>query len=102
VVSVDAKKKELLGDYKNGGREWRSKRSPEKVQVHDFPDKEKGKTTPYGVYDPTNNEGWVSVGTDHDTAEFAVQTNPQLVAADGIEHVFGSAGVAHHGRRGWQ
>jgi hypothetical protein len=74
VVSVDAKKKELVGDYKNGGREWRPKRSPEKVQVHDFPDKEKGKTTPYGVYDLTNNEGWVSVGTDHDTAEFAVQT----------------------------
>jgi hypothetical protein len=74
VVSVDAKKKELVGDYKNGGREWRPKRNPEKVQVHDFPDKEKGQTTPYGVYDLTNNEGWVSVGTDHDTAEFAVQT----------------------------
>ena len=74
VISVDAKKKELVGDYKNGGREWHPKGSPVKVQVHDFPDKEKGKTTPYGVYDVTSNEGWVSVGTDHDTAEFAVQT----------------------------
>ena len=74
VVSVGAKKKELVGDYKNGGREWQPKGRPEKVQVHDFPDKKKGKTTPYGVYDLTSNEGWVSVGTDHDTAEFAVQT----------------------------
>jgi Rhodopirellula transposase DDE domain len=74
VVSVDAKKKELVGDYKNGGREWQPKGSPVKVQVHDFPDKKKGKTTPHGVYDLTGNEGWVSVGTDHDTAEFAVQT----------------------------
>jgi hypothetical protein len=74
VVSVDAKKKELVGDYKNGGREWQPRGSPEKVQVHDFPDNKQGKTTPYGVYDLTGNEGWVSVGTDHDTAEFAVQT----------------------------
>ena len=74
VVSVDAKKKELVGDYKNGGREWQPKGSPEKVRVHDFPDKKQGKTTPYGVYDLTANEGWVSVGTDHDTAEIAVQT----------------------------
>ena len=74
VVSVDSKKKELVGDYKNGGCEWEPKGSPVKVQVHDFPDKKKGKTTPYGVYDVTSNEGWVSVGTDHDTAEFAVQT----------------------------
>ena len=74
VVSVDAKKKELVGDYKNGGREWQPKGSPEKVRVHDFPDKKQGKTTPYGVYDLTANEGWVGVGTDHDTAEIAVQT----------------------------
>ena len=63
-----------MGNYKNGGREWQPKGSPEKVRVHDFPDKKQGKTTPYGVYDLTGNEGWVSVGTDHDTAEFAVQT----------------------------
>ena len=77
VISVDAKKKELVGDYKNGGREWQPKGKPEKVRVHDFPDKDKkqgSKTTPYGVYDLTANQGWVSVGTDHDTAEFAVQT----------------------------
>ena len=74
VVSVDAKKKELVGDYKNGGREWQPKGSPEKVRVHDFPDKKQGKATPYGVYDLTAKEGWVSVRTDHDTAEFAVQT----------------------------
>lgn len=74
VVSVDTKKKELVGDFKNGGREWQPKGSPEKVQVHDFPDKELGKAIPYGVYDVTNNQGWVSVGTDHDTAEFAMET----------------------------
>ena len=74
VVSVDAKKKELVGDFKNGGREWRPAGQPEPVRVHDFPDKVLGKATPYGVYDLTANEGWVSVGTDHDTATFAVDT----------------------------
>ena len=74
VVSVDAKKKELLGPYRNGGREWRPKGQPEEVDVHDFPDKELGKAIPYGVYDLTANAGWVSVGVDHDTAEFAVET----------------------------
>jgi len=74
VISVDAKKKELVGDFKNGGREWRPKGNPEKVRVHDFEDKTLGKVTPYGVYDISVNQGWVSVGTDHDTAEFAVQT----------------------------
>ena len=74
VVSVDTKKKELVGDFKNGGREWRPQGEPEAVRVHDFVDKELGKAIPYGVYDLTLNEGWVSVGTDHDTAEFAVET----------------------------
>ena len=76
VVSVDAKKKELVGDFKNGGREWRPKGEPEEVRVYDFVDKApgKGRVTPYGVYDLTANEGWVSVGTDHDTARFAAQT----------------------------
>ncbi len=76
VVSVDAKKKELVGDFKNGGREWRPRGQPEEVRVYDFIDKapEKGRVTPYGVYDLTANEGWVSVGTDHDTARFAAQT----------------------------
>lgn len=74
VISVDTKKKELVGDFKNGGREYQPKGAPEPVRVHDFIDKELGKVNPYGVYDPTANVGWVSVGTDHDTAEFAVET----------------------------
>jgi hypothetical protein len=71
VISVDTKKKELVGDFKNGGREWAPQGQPEKVRVHDFQDKELGKAIPYGVYDVTNNQGWVSVGIDHDTAYFA-------------------------------
>jgi transposase len=74
VVSVDTKKKELVGDFKNGGQEWQPKGSPEPVRVHDFIDKELGKVIPYGVYDTARNEAWVSVGVDHDTAEFAVAT----------------------------
>lgn len=71
VISVDTKKKELVGDFKNGGREWRPAGTPEAVRVHDFPDKALGKAIPYGVYDVTHNQGWVSVGIDHDTADFA-------------------------------
>jgi len=71
VVSVDTKKKELVGEFKNPGQEWQPKGKPERVKVHDFPDKKKGKAIPYGVYDLASNEGWVSVGIDHDTAEFA-------------------------------
>jgi hypothetical protein len=74
VVSVDAKKKELVGDFKNGGREWQPQGEPERVRVYDFVDKARGKAIPYGVYDVTANTGWVSVGLDHDTAEFAVAT----------------------------
>jgi transposase len=74
VVSVDTKKKELVGQYRNGGREWQPKGKPEKVKVHDFIDKGLGKAIPYGVYDMAANNGWVSVGVDHDTAEFAVET----------------------------
>jgi hypothetical protein len=73
VISVDTKKKELIGNFKNGGREWHPKGKPEEVQVHDFMDKKLGKAIPYGVYDLTRNEGWVSVGTDHDTARFAAE-----------------------------
>ncbi len=72
AISVDAKKKELVGPFKNGGRELRPKGQPEPVRVHDFVDKELGRATPYGVYDLAQNQGWVSVGIDHDTAEFAV------------------------------
>jgi hypothetical protein len=71
AVSVDTKKKELVGDFRNGGREWRPKGHPVKVAVHDFPDPKVRKAIPYGVYDLTRNEGWVSVGIDHDTARFA-------------------------------
>lgn len=74
VISVDTKKKELIGDFKNAGQEWQPKGQPEKVRVYDFMDKKLGKAIPYGVYDVTNNEGWVSVGINHDTAEFAVAT----------------------------
>ena len=74
VISVDTKKKELVGDFKNAGKEWRPKGEPERVRVHDFLIKENGKVAPYGVYDITRNAGWVSVGIDHDTASFAVRT----------------------------
>ena len=74
AVSVDTKKKELVGDFKNTGRQWRPKGQPEEVRVHDFMDKTLGKAIPYGVYDLGRNVGWVSVGVDHDTAAFAVQT----------------------------
>lgn len=72
AISVDTKKKELVGDFKNAGREWRPKGSPEPVRVHDFLIKQLGRAVPYGVYDIGENTGWVSVGIDHDTASFAV------------------------------
>ena len=74
VISVDTKKKELVGDFKNTGQEWQPKGRPESVRTHDFVDRELGKVNPYGVYDQTANTGWVSVGTDHDTSEFAVES----------------------------
>jgi transposase len=74
VISVDTKKKELVGDLKNGGQDWRPKGQPEKVRVHDFLIPELGRAAPYGVYDLAHNTGWVSVGIDHDTASFAVAT----------------------------
>jgi hypothetical protein len=74
VISVDTKKKELVGRFKNGGRQWRPKGRPERVNVHDFLDPKKGKAIPYGVYELARNVGWVSVGIDHDTARFAVAT----------------------------
>jgi len=74
VISVDTKKKELVGDFKNGGREWRPKGQPEPVRVHDFIIPELGKAVPYGVYDITTNEGWVNLGINHDTAAFAVES----------------------------
>jgi hypothetical protein len=74
VVSVDTKKKELVGDFKNAGREWQPQGQPEEVRAKDFKDKHLGKVSPYGVYDLTCNQGWVSVGIDHDTAQFATAT----------------------------
>jgi hypothetical protein len=74
VISVDTDKKELVGEYDNGGQEWQPAGQPEEVRAKDFPDKRLGKVIPYGVYDLTRNDGWVSVGIDHDTAEFAAQT----------------------------
>ena len=74
VISVDTKKKELVGNYRNGGSDYRPKGDPKRVKAHDFQDKELGKVAPYGVYDVTADAGWVSVGVTHDTAEFAVSS----------------------------
>ena len=74
VISVDTKKKELVGDFKNNGREWRPQGDPEKTRVHDFEDKTLGKVIPYGIYDLHDNSGWVSVGIDHDTSDFAIDS----------------------------
>jgi Rhodopirellula transposase DDE domain len=74
VISVDTKKKELVGDFKNAGREWRPQSEPEEVQVYDFLSKASGRAVPYGIYDIASNDGWVSVGMNHDTSAFAVQT----------------------------
>ncbi len=74
IISIDTKKKELVGDFKNGGREWRPKGEPELVRVHDFKDKQLGKAIPYGIYDIAADQGWVNVGIDHDTAQFAVNS----------------------------
>ena len=74
MISVDTKKKENVGGFKNGGRTWRPKGAPEEGKVHDFMDKELGKASPYGIYDVANNIGWVSVGISHDTGAFAVES----------------------------
>jgi hypothetical protein len=93
VISVDTKKKENLGNYKNGGQEWQPQGEPEKVRAKDFPDKAKGKVIPYGVYDLAWNRGWVGVGVDHDTAAFATHTihrwwqnmgQPRYAGTDGL------------------
>jgi transposase len=74
VISIDTKKKELVGNFQNRGQEWEPQGEPVEVNVHDFPDKTLGKAIPYGIYDLSENQGWVSVGIDHDTAEFAVES----------------------------
>lgn len=74
VISVDTKKKELIGEYKNNGQEWEPKKEPIQVNMHDFPDPKQGKVIPYGIYDIASNQGWVNVGISHDTAELAVES----------------------------
>jgi hypothetical protein len=111
VVSIDCKKKELIGDFKNGGREWQPKREPEEVRSHDFKDKELGIVIPYGVYDVTRNEGWVSVGIDHETADFAGMTirqwwsrmgKPAYPGAGELLIVADSGGANGSKRRTWK
>jgi hypothetical protein len=85
VISVDTKKKELIGEYKNGGSDYRPTGCPDAVNVHDFVDKDLGKVAPYGIYDIAANAGWVSVGIDHDTAAFAVNSIRRWYAAVGRE-----------------
>src|SRR5260221_3896223 len=85
VISVDTKKKELVGNYKNGGTDYRPKGDPRRVKVHDFEDKELGKVVPYGVYDGCPNAGWVNVGNTNDTAQVAVAFLPRLLDAIGRE-----------------
>jgi hypothetical protein len=98
VISVDTKKKELVGDSKNGGRAWRPEGEPERVRIYDFLDAELGKVIPYGVYDVTRNQGWVNVGIDHDTPEFAVESIRRLVAVYGAALLPGSHRAADHRR----
>lgn len=86
TISVDCKKKENIGDFKNGGQEWQPKGQPEKVRVHDFPIPEKGKGIPYGIYDPVRNEGFVNVGNDHETSVFAVESIRRWWTAEGSVH----------------
>ena len=90
---------ELVGEYKNGGREWRPAGDPEKVKVHDFVDRELGKANPYGVYDLGNDTGWVGVGTDHDTAAFAVETIRRWWNTMGANTYPDASAVADHRRR---
>lgn len=89
VISVDTKKKELIGEFRAGGREWQPTGEPVEVLIHDFIDKDLGKAIPYGVYDLTENQGWVSVGIDHDTARFATEA---------IRRWWRKMGMKHHGQ----
>ena len=93
ALSVDTKKKELVGDFKNGGQELRPQGDPEKVRTHDFVDPKLGRVNPYGVYDIANNEAWVSVGIDHDTGEFAVATVRRWWFTMGLPRFVDAAGM---------
>jgi hypothetical protein len=105
AISVDTKKKELVGDFRNAGREWHPTGEPERVRVHDFPGNAVGKASPYGVYDMARNEAWVSVGRDHDTPAFAVASIRQwwtmmgrqaypTAEALGLQHISAPDGTA--------
>jgi hypothetical protein len=111
VISVDTKKKELVGDFKNAGREWQPTGTPERVRVHDFPGDAVGKAIPYGVYDMARNEAWVSVGRDHDTPAFAVASIRQwwtmmgrqaYPAADALYITADAGGSNGYRTRGWK
>ena len=102
VISVNAKKKELVGNFKNVGREWRPKVTPEQVNVYDFLSGVKGLATPYGVYDIGKDEGWVNVGADKDTAFFCGRIDPALVECHGASELSGGDGINHHCRWGWK
>ena len=99
MISVDAKKKEQVGQYASGGREWRPKGDPVQVRDHDFPGPGSGKVTPYGIYDLGANAGWVNVGTDRDTAAFAVESIRRWWHARGRERLPRRAAAADHRRR---
>jgi len=98
VISVETKKKELVGNCKKNGKEWHAKKNPERVKVHDFADEQLGKVIPYGVYDQTDNTGWVSVGIDHDTAEFAVATLKRWWKEMGQQELSTGNRLTHHCR----
>ena len=111
MISVDTKKKELVGDFKNGGREWQPTGEPERVRVHDFPGDAVGKAIPYGVYDMARNEAWVSVGRDHDTPAFAVASIRQwwtmmgrqaYPVADALYITADAGGSNGYRTRGWK
>jgi Rhodopirellula transposase DDE domain len=97
VISVDTKKKELVGDFKNNGRELRPQGDPEKVRVHDFIIPELGRANPYGIYDIAQNTGWVSVGVDHDTAAFAVESYEAVVELHGAGGLSAGHALADYG-----
>jgi hypothetical protein len=98
-IAVDTKKKELVGPFKNGGREWQPKGEPEEVDRHDFPDLQLGKVISSGVVDLSQNEGWVSVGIDHETAQFAGASHRPVVEENGCQAIPRCPGTIDHGRR---
>jgi hypothetical protein len=99
VLSVDTKKKELVGDFKNAGREWRKQGDREEVRVHDFLTKELGRAVPYGIYDLAANAGWVNVGVDNDTGGLRGSNDPPMVARGRPCSLSARKAPGHHRRR---